>query len=128
MLRRFVFTLLVLVLFFACMVGWFLRAFDYSDSALAGVYSYRSGSVACTLSLTPDFRYKQTVEFAGSTSTSEGTWGRAGESGIVFSADLRTLPGVTRMSSGEVYGYFHRKFNFFMELTVQANPTNYVFH
>jgi hypothetical protein len=37
MLKKAAFVLLLLLLVFAS-VGWFLRAFDYSDSALAGVY------------------------------------------------------------------------------------------
>jgi hypothetical protein len=32
------------------------------------------------------------------------------------------------MGDGEFYGYFHRRFNLFMELTLQASPNNYVFH
>jgi hypothetical protein len=127
MLKKAVFLLLPLLLVFVS-VGWFLRAFDYSDSALAGVYSYQTDSIHCTLSLTQDFRYKQTLQFGTASSTTEGIWGRAGESGIVFSADFKLLPGQTRMSEGEVYGYFHRRFNLFMELTLQASPTNYVLH
>ena len=127
MFKKIILLIVLPVILGVCAVRWFWIAFDYDDSALTGRYSYSHESTACTVDIFPNFRYRESILVEGKRVESEGVWDRAGESGIIFVTGFQQLPGQTKMSSGGSYGYFHRRWNLMMELTLQGNPGNFIF-
>jgi hypothetical protein len=101
-------------------ICWFVIASDYSDTAASGTYGLVHDGVRSTLVLRPDHSFRQEVSDSGGIRRAEGTWGRVGEGGVVFSRDFLTFPGEQRGEDGTAYSDMQRTFGILIHLSLRT--------
>jgi hypothetical protein len=119
--KKSVITVASVLLFLGLLVGWYVIASDYSYQAVVGIYTLKTKDANSTLILREDRTFEQTLDEHGIHKSSQGTWSRIGDGGVVFSNEFLTLPRQEPVASGEVYGAVEKAFGLFTSIHIRHN-------
>jgi len=111
----------ILLLTVALGLFWYWEGENFSDGAVCGTYTLRQNGEAVTLVLTPDHRFQQELESAGTVRRAEGGWHIFGEGGIGFSEEFLNVTGEEMGPSGRPYGQIRNWFGI-VSITLAPNP------
>jgi hypothetical protein len=117
-----------ILLVLGLLVGWYVIAADYSYHAIAGTYTLKMKDASSTLVLREDQTFQQTLYEHGINKSSQGTWRRLGEGGVVFSSSFLSTLGQEAVASGEVYGEAKKALGIFITIHIQNNANEPVYH
>ena len=100
---------------------WYGEGENFSDGAVCGKYTFQQNGEAVTLVLTPDHRFHQELESAGTVRRADGNWRVSGEGHIAFSSEFLKVRGEEMSPAGQAYGQIENWFGI-VSITLAPNP------